>query len=464
MRKLPVADTPRKPEPESGTPRSAREGLRVFLETFGCQMNVADSELIVGILSDAGYQTVETPETADIILLNTCAVRENAEQRVFGRLGELTRFKHARPEVIMGVLGCMAERLREQVPKQARAVDLVAGPDSYRRLPDLLERAASETVLDVKLNRDEHYSGLDPRRAGAVTAWIPITRGCDRFCSFCIVPFTRGREKCLSVPEIMRQVREAAEQGYHEVCLLGQTVNSFVDGDTDFGGLLRLVGAVDGVRRVRFMSPHPAGFTESVVSAIVETAAVCPHIHLPVQSGSDAVLKAMRRDYTVEDYRLLVHDLRRRIPGLALSTDIVAGFCGETEEDHRQTMALMAELRFDFAFMFVYSPREGTFAARALQDDVPDEVKKRRVSEIIALQEGISADIHSRLVGTTTEILFERPAKKDARQSFGRTPGFKGVIVEGVHPENEFRTVRITGATAHTLFGEVVSAGEASDT
>ena len=430
--------------------------MRVFLETYGCQMNVADSELITGILSRAGFQMVSGPESADVILLNTCAVRENAEERVFGRLGELTQYKNSRPHVLMGVVGCMAEHLREEILGRAKAVGLVVGPDSYRRLPHLIESALAGPVVDITLDKSEQYLGLEPDRGGGVTAWIPIMRGCNRFCTFCVVPYTRGREKNLPPEEIVRQVEHAVNLGHSEVCLLGQTVNSYRHGDTDFADLVRMVGAVDGIRRLRFMSPHPVGFTASLVDAIAEVPAVCPHVHLPLQSGSDAVLTRMRRDYSAQEFRAVLSDLRHRIPGISVSTDIVVGFCGETEDDHRRTVEFVEESRFDFAFTFMYSPRAGTFAARFLKDDVPAEVKRRRISEVIALQERISADIHAKLVGSVREVLFEGSAKKGDAQSFGRTADFKGVVVEGSFAPNSFRSVRITGANAHTLTGEVL--------
>ena len=438
--------------------QATTDGMRVYVETYGCQMNVADTELIEGILQGAGYRTVGEPGEADIILVNTCAVREHAEERVFGRLGELTRYKHRNPSLVLGVAGCMAEHLREAIPARASAVDLVVGPDAYRRLPELIaahvrEEHPADPTLDVRLDRQENYLGINPVRGESATGWVTIMRGCDRFCTFCVVPYTRGREKSVPPDEILRQVRGLAENSYREVCLLGQTVNSYRHGETDFADLLRRVSAVDGIERVRFTSPHPADFTPKLVATMGEVPEICPYVHLPVQSGSDAILARMRRDYTIEHYLRIVEDLRRAIPECALSTDIIVGFSGETEEDYERTYRLMEEVRFDFAFMFKYSAREGTAAARSLPDDVPEEEKGRRLQAIIRLQERISAERFGACVGQVVEVLVEGPAKKSPGHIFGRTRDFKGVIAPGSWLRNTLLRVRITGSSPHTLFG-----------
>ncbi|MSR82492.1 MAG: MiaB/RimO family radical SAM methylthiotransferase, partial [Candidatus Latescibacteria bacterium] len=311
---------------------------RVYIETYGCQMNVADSELIASILRQAGYQIIPTPEEAEVILLNTCAVREHAEERVIGRASQLSGLRAHKPKLTLGILGCMAQHLAETLPQRAPFVDLVMGPDSYRRLPQILAETSEETLLDVRLDREEDYLGIDPIRRQGVNAWVTIMRGCDRFCTFCIVPFVRGRERSVSAEEILRQVRLLAAEGYQEVTLLGQTVNSYSDGHTDFAGLLRAVGQVEGLKRLRFTSPHPADFTIDVIDALAEVPQICPSFHLPLQSGSDAQLERMRRGYTVSQYRALVEELRRRLPGVALTTDLIAGFCGESESDFQQTL------------------------------------------------------------------------------------------------------------------------------
>jgi len=430
--------------------------LSVYLETYGCQMNVADTELMGGILREAGYAAVADPAQADVILVNTCAVREHAEERVFGRLGELTRFKYVRPWLVLGVTGCMAEHLRERIPARARAVDLVVGPDAYRHLPALIATQADEALLDVRFDRRENYLGVDPARREEVTAWVTIMRGCDRFCSFCIVPYVRGREKCVPPEEILRQVRGLADEGYREVCLLGQTVNSYRFDGTDFADLLRMVAAVDGIERVRFTSPHPAEFDEKMIAAMAEVPEVCPYVHLPLQSGADGVLARMRRDHTVDQYLRLVDDLRRAIPDLAMSTDVVVGFCGETEDEFQATCRLMESVRYDFAYMFRYSPREGTAAHRTMADDVPDEEKGRRLQMIIDLQERISAERHADRIGRTEQVLVIGPARKSPGHVLGRTPGFKATVIPGEWRPNAIVEARITGANPHTLFGQAI--------
>lgn len=435
---------------------------RVYLETYGCQMNVADSELMEGILRDAGYQTADDPSHADVILVNTCAVRERAEERVFGRIGELTQYKHANPNIVFGVTGCMAEHLREGIPARAKVVDIVVGPDAYRNLPALINDHIGPTSrrrrasLDVRLDKAENYIGLDPIRRESSTGWVTIMRGCDRFCTFCIVPYTRGREKCVPPDEILRQVRDLVDIGYREVTLLGQTVNSYRYDDTDFADLLRRVAAVDGIDRIRFTSPHPAEFTEKVIAAMAETPEVCPYVHLPIQSGDDELLRQMRRDYTIDEYRKIVDNLRTAIPNIAISTDIIVGFCGETEEQFERTYQLMAEMQYDFAFMFKYSAREGTVAARALPDDVSEEDKGRRLRAIIDQQEAISERMFAAQVGTVVDVLIEGPAKKSEDHSYGRAADFKAVVVRGEFPRNTIVRTQIHRSTAHTLFGNPV--------
>lgn len=434
---------------------------RVYIETYGCQMNVADSELIASILRQAGYQIIPTPEEAEVILLNTCAVREHAEERVIGRASQLSGLRAHKPKLTLGILGCMAQHLAETLPQRAPFVDLVMGPDSYRRLPQILAETSEETLLDVRLDREEDYLGIDPIRRQGVNAWVTIMRGCDRFCTFCIVPFVRGRERSVSAEEILRQVRLLAAEGYQEVTLLGQTVNSYSDGHTDFAGLLRAVGQVEGLKRLRFTSPHPADFTIDVIDALAEVPQICPSFHLPLQSGSDAQLERMRRGYTVSQYRALVEELRRRLPGVALTTDLIAGFCGESESDFQQTLDLVGELRFDAAFMFKYSPREGTFAHKKMADDVPEAVKTERLERIIALQEGISWEINQQQVGQTTEVLVEGLSKRQnshAPTYYGRIPQGKTVVFPQEAPANSLVQVHIERATSHTLFGDLVAA------
>ncbi|MCC7263656.1 MAG: tRNA (N6-isopentenyl adenosine(37)-C2)-methylthiotransferase MiaB [Candidatus Latescibacteria bacterium] len=431
---------------------------RVYIETYGCQMNVADSELVASILRRAGHPIVTTPEAAEVILLNTCAVREHAEERVIGRASQLSGLRAHTPNLTLGILGCMAQHLAESLPQRAPFVDLVMGPDSYRRLPQILAETSEETLLDVRLDREEDYLGIDPVRRQGVNAWVTIMRGCDKFCTFCIVPFVRGRERSVPADEILRQVRLLAAEGYQEVTLLGQTVNSYRHGEFEFGRLLRAVGQIEGLKRLRFTSPHPADFTPEVIAALAEVPVVCPGLHLPLQSGSDRQLELMRRGYTVAQYRALAAQLREAVPGLTLTTDLIAGFCGETEEEFQQTLDLVAELRFDAAFTFKYSPREGTHAHKKLADDLPEAVKTERLERLIALQERISWEINQGLIGTTVEVLVEGPSKRQNGNTpsfYGRTPQGKTVVFAQEAPTNTLVPVHLHRATSHTLFGEL---------
>lgn len=447
-KRAPVA-RPR-PTPGPGAPR-------VYVETYGCQMNVADSDLIGSVLADAGYVTSARADEADVIVINTCAVREKAEERVTARAAELGALKRKRPGTVLAIVGCMAEHLKESLADRAPAVDVIAGPDSYRHLADLLVAAREERtgpVVHLKLDKAETYEGLSGAVGGdGVSGFVTIQRGCDKFCTFCVVPFTRGRERGVSPREVLRQVRELAEAGYREVVLLGQTVNSYVWEDVTFAQLLRTVCEVEGIERVRFTSPYPVDFTADVIAAIAEEPKICKYVHLPVQSGSDVVLDRMRRGYTVADYHAIVDALRAAVPEIALSTDILSGFSGETEDDHAQTLALMRAVRFDSAFMFAYSERDLTFAAKKLPDDVPEDVKKRRLGEIIALQEQISAEVFQAHVGRPQQVLVHGPSKRDPAQLMGRTDGYKTVILPaGLGAVGALVDVTITRATMATLF------------
>jgi tRNA-2-methylthio-N6-dimethylallyladenosine synthase len=431
----------------------------VYVETYGCQMNVADSDLIGGVLADAGYVTAARAEDADVIVVNTCAVREKAEDRVIARASELGQVKRRRPGALLAIVGCMAEHLKEGLAARAPAVDVIAGPDSYRRLPELLAHRRAHTdpqaapAIDIKLDRAETYEGLSGAPGGdGVSGFVTIQRGCDKFCTFCVVPFTRGRERGAPPREVLRQVRELAEAGYREVVLLGQTVNSYRWDDVTFAQLLRAVAAVDGIERVRFTSPYPVDFTTEVIAALAEEPKLCKYVHLPVQSGSDAVLDRMRRGYSVADYRAIVAALRRAMPQIALSTDILTGFSGETLDDHQATLALMRELRFDSAFMFAYSERDLTFAAKKLPDDVPAKEKQRRLAEIVQLQEQISAQVFAAQVGRQERVLVHGPSKRDPAQLMGKTDGGKTVILPpGVGSIGELLDVTIARATMATL-------------
>ena len=428
---------------------------RVYIETYGCQMNVSDTELMMGVLKKAGFRRAFGLEDADVVLLNTCAIRERAEERVVGRLSQLSHAKRTRPDLVLGVSGCMAKHLAEQLLNELPYVDLVVGPDSYRRLPELIEEAAGSPALDVRLDRHEDYLELDPVRQEGANAWITIMRGCDKFCTFCIVPYVRGRERSVPAGDLLRQVRRAASEGFQEVTLLGQTVNSYHDGESDFADLLKMVAGVDGIRRIRFTSPHPSDFSEKLIGTMAEERKICRFIHLPVQSGSDTVLKAMKRTYSRDRYLDLVMRLRTALPGLCLSTDIIVGFPGEADSDFESTMALMRHVRYDSAFMFKYSPRKGTVAYREIPDTVSETEKGRRLEAVIAQQTRISGEINRRYVGQLQEVLVEGDAKRGRGQAVGKSGGFKTVVFprKGIET-NTFVNVRITNATSHTLIGE----------
>jgi len=432
-------------------------GRKVFIETYGCQMNVSDTELMMGVLKQAGYTAAQGPEDADVIVLNTCAIRERAEERVMGRLGQLSSLKSRRPGLIMGVSGCMAKHVSESLMKDAPYVDLVVGPDSYRRLPELIAEASGDAALDVRFDRDEYYMGLDPLRKDGTNAWITIMRGCDKFCTFCIVPYVRGRERSVPAREIVRQAQTAVNQGFREITLLGQTVNSYHDGTYDFADLLSMVASVDGIDRIRFTSPHPSDFSPKVIETMAGEEKICRFIHLPVQSGSNRVLEAMQRTYTVEEYYQLVGDLREAMPGLCLSTDIIAGFPGETQVDFEATLNLMAQMRYDSAFMFKYSARKGTVAFREIPDTVSEEEKVQRLESIIDLQNRISEEINATYVGHRIEVLVQGDARKGDGMAIGKSDGFKTVVFprDGAK-DNTLVDVEITGVTLRTLTGQIV--------
>jgi tRNA-2-methylthio-N6-dimethylallyladenosine synthase len=435
---------------------------RVFIETYGCQMNEADSEIMAGVLAGGGFSPARTPDEADVILVNTCSVRGSAEDRVFGRLAELSKIKLSRPGVLLGVCGCMSKRLGERVLERAPYVDLLAGPDSYRRLPDIIRAASAEPALDLRLDASEDYSGLDAARVKGVGAWVTVMRGCDKFCAFCVVPYVRGRERSVPSGEVIRQVRGLAVEGFKEVTLLGQTVNSYRWNGEDFADLLRMVASVPGIRRVRFTAPHPVDFGDRLIETMASVEAVCPHVHLPLQSGSDAVLDRMRRGYTSSEYLELVRRLRGAMPGVAVTTDVLVGFPGETEADHRCTCDAMREVRFDSAFTFRYSPREGTYAFRKLADDVSDEDKRRRLSEVIDLQETISREVNASTIGSEVEVLVEGRSRRREGQLFGRTATFKTAVFEDDgSPAGAMVSVAVEDATSHTLLGRAVSGGAA---
>ena len=429
---------------------------RIYIETYGCQMNVADSELVLGVLEREGYVAVDDPAAADVVLVNTCAVRDHAEQKVLSRVGELKRCK--RPGGVLGVVGCMAQRLGPKLLERIPQVDLVVGPDGYRGLPELIARVRAgggERAADVEFRGWEHYEDVPPAREASASAFVTVQRGCDYRCTFCIVPMTRGPERSRKLADVVREVERLAGAGTTEVTLLGQTVNSYDDGTHDFADLLRAVGAVPGIRRMRFTSPYPTDFGERVVAAMAETPAVCEHVHLPVQSGSSRVLRRMLRRYDRDRYLAVVAALRDAMPGIALTTDIIVGFPGESEEDFRETLSLVEAVAFDDAFTFRYSPREGTPATR-LKDVVPDPVAGERLERLVAAVRGIARRKNVALVGSTHEVLVEGWAKRgDLLQ--GRTRANKVALFPG--PDQwigSYRMVRFTGTTGSTFAARTV--------
>jgi tRNA-2-methylthio-N6-dimethylallyladenosine synthase len=448
--------------PRSGAscaPAQSAPGQRLaYVETYGCQMNVADSETILGVLGGLGYGRTDDPATADLILINTCAVREKAEERVFGRAGTLAGLKAGKPDLLLGIAGCMAEHLKSKILERAPFVDLVVGPDGYRRLGEQLDRArGGQPAVDTTLDRLETYEGLDPLRTDGrgVVGRITIQRGCDKFCTFCVVPYTRGRERGVPPREILRQARALAAAGYKEVQLLGQTVNSYRYEDVTFAQLLRLVADVDGLERVRFTSPYPLDFTADVISVLAESPKVCKHVHLPLQSGSDTVLSRMRRGYTYSQFKDLAQAVRAAVEGVAITTDLLVGFSDESEEEFQATMQALEELRFDHAFTFAYSERSGTYAARKLPDTVPEPVKSRRLAQVIARQRAITADRHAATVGTRERVLIEAVSRRASDEYLGRTETLRSVIVPagpGVQL-GALVDVTIQQANAATLFG-----------
>jgi tRNA-2-methylthio-N6-dimethylallyladenosine synthase len=428
---------------------------RIYIETYGCQMNVSDSELMLGVLARDGYVRTDDPAIADVMLVNTCAVRDHAEQRVLGRMAELKR--HKRPGDVLGVVGCMAQRLGPTLLERVPQVDLVIGPDGYRGLPELIARArGGDRAAEVGFKSWEHYEDVPPLRADPFSAFVTVQRGCDYRCTFCIVPMTRGPERSRKLADVVGEVTSLATAGTTEVTLLGQTVNSYHDGTHDFADLLQAVGVVPGIRRVRFTSPYPTDFTPRVLAAMAATPTVCEHVHLPVQSGSSRVLKRMLRRYDRGRFLEVVAALRQALPGMALTTDIIVGFPGETEDEFQETLSLVADVGFDDAFTFKYSVREGTPAVR-LKDHVTEEIQSERLGRLIALVRSGAKRKNVGLVGTMHEVLVEGRAKRGSLLQ-ARTRTNKIALVEG--PDEwigTYRRVRFTGTTGSTFAAGPVS-------
>jgi tRNA-2-methylthio-N6-dimethylallyladenosine synthase len=430
----------------------------IYIETYGCQMNQADTEIVLGILKHNGYQVTHEIGKADVILLNTCSVRDNAEQRIYGRLGNISTLKKSNPNLIVGVLGCMAERLRNDLVEEKKIVDLVVGPDEYRRLPEYINIAFNgDKGIGIKLSRTETYDDIIPYREDGLQAWISVMRGCDKFCTFCVVPFTRGRERSRSLTSIVDEVKLLSGRGFREITLLGQNVNSYNDNGNDFADLLSAVSNVDGLMRIRFSTSHPQDLSDKLIYTIAEHPGLCNYIHLPVQSGSDRILDLMNRTYTIAHYLGIIEKAKKIIPGVSFSTDIISGFPTETYEDHLMTLDVMRQVKYDGAYMFKYSPREGTKAFKML-DDVPEEVKSKRLQEIIDLQQKISYDINQEMIGKEEIILVEGFSKKSDLFLSGRTDTNKVVIIP-LGPDirvGDYIKVKIDRATSATLFGRSI--------
>ncbi|MCX8111848.1 MAG: tRNA (N6-isopentenyl adenosine(37)-C2)-methylthiotransferase MiaB [Bacteroidia bacterium] len=434
---------------------------KAYIETYGCQMNFADSELVAGILQNTGYGFTQQPEDADLVLINTCAIREHAEEKIWQRLRYFTSLKRQRPHLIIGVIGCMAERLKKRLLDEAPVVDLIAGPDSYRYLPQLIRQVESGTkAVHVLLSREETYADVAPLRLSPnrVSAYISIMRGCNNMCSFCIVPFTRGRERSRPWESIVEEVIHLAEAGYREITLLGQNVDSYEDRGVRFAHLLAKVAEAAPQVWIRFATSHPKDMQDEVLETIAQHPNLTPYIHLPVQAGSDAVLQRMNRGYTAEWYLQRVEAIRRYLPDAVVSTDIIVGFCGETEADFEETLKLMEAAQFDSVYQFMYSERPGTFAARRYADDIPPEVKKERLERVIQSAQALSLARNRLQIGTRQRVLLEKPSRRDPKDFVGRTFSGRTTVVRGAAAfanPGDIVLAEITDATSATLIGYV---------
>ena len=429
----------------------------VHIRTFGCQMNQADTEIITALLQDEGYVMTESDDSADLVILNTCAVRENAVEKILNMLDNLRGKRRLRPDMLIGVIGCVPQYYREKMFSMTDGIDFLAGPDTYRQLPLLIENAEQGIRgANLAFSPEETYDGIEPARTGSISAFVPVMRGCNNRCAFCVVPFTRGKERSRPMKSVIDEVEQLAAKGYREITLLGQNVNSYFDHDAGcgFAELLERVARTARDVRIRFTTSHPKDISETLARAIAAHANICNTVHLPVQSGSTRMLKLMNRGHGREEYLEKIAMIRRSVPGVTISTDLIAGFCGETEEDHQDTLSLMEEVRFDFSYMFYYSVRPGTYAAKNLPDDVPEKVKKRRLEEIIALQNRISGERHAAEIGNLLEVLAESESKRSREMLMGRTCTNRVVVFDrdGNEPGG-LVAVRITSSTSATLIG-----------
>ena len=431
---------------------------KLYIETYGCQMNVNDTEVVFSIMAKHGYERTEDISDADVIMANTCSIRDNAEQRIWGRIDYFNTFRKAKPELVVGILGCMAERLKDALLDTGK-VNVVAGPDAYRSLPTLLEAVQEgHPQINVELSREETYGDISPVRIdrNGVSAFISIMRGCNNVCSYCVVPYTRGAERSRDYHTIVREACECVEKGYKEVTLLGQNVDSYKYEDVNFAGLLAMVAQISPELRVRFSTSHPKDISDEVIDTMAAWPNICHHIHLPVQSGNDRILEKMRRRYTREWYLERVARIRQAMPDCGITTDAIVGFCSETEEEFRDTLSIFEEVGYDAAFMFNYSERPGTLASRNYPDDIPLEVKTRRLNELIALQNSLSLESNRRDVGKTFEVLVEGPSKKDPSELCGRTGSNKMCVwKDSQHKAGDYTTVRVLDCTSATLLCEL---------
>jgi tRNA-2-methylthio-N6-dimethylallyladenosine synthase len=469
-----VIDEDRQGQPTIIKSAGDNNSKKLYLESYGCQMNFSDSEIVASILAEKGYETTRNAEEAEVVLLNTCSIRDNAEQRVRNRLNHFNGLKKRNPKMMVGILGCMAERLKSQLLEEEKLVDMVVGPDAYRELPTLIEEVNDgRKAVNVLLSREETYAEINPVRlnSNGVTAFISIMRGCDNMCSFCVVPFTRGRERSRDPESIVREAAYLVQEGYKEVTLLGQNVDSYRWNETkkgeiidpakevvNFAGLLEKVALVSPELRIRFSTSHPKDMTDEVLEVMARYENICNYIHLPVQSGSSEVLKRMNRGYSREWYMDRIAAIRRIIPECAISTDIIAGFCGETDEDHEETLSLMKEVGYEYAYMFKYSERPKTLAERKYEDDVPEEVKQKRLTEIIEIQTESSLKRNEASVGKVFEVLVEGKSKKSDDQLYGRNSQNAVMVFDKGNAEiGTYVKVKATGCTSATLFGELVA-------
>jgi tRNA-2-methylthio-N6-dimethylallyladenosine synthase len=455
---LPILD---QPAPSLAIQPLVGNGKKVYVETYGCQMNINDSEIVLGVMHAEGYVPTDSSDDADVILLNTCAIRDNAERRIHERLFHLKHTKKTNSDLVVGVLGCMAERLRAKL-LDTQLVDIVVGPDEYRRMPELVAEAmGGDRGIAVKLSRVETYDDIVPLRTEGISAWISIMRGCDKFCTFCVVPFTRGRERSRPLTSVVDEAKQLWDQGFKEITLLGQNVNSYRDdvGGYDFADLLVSTARAVPKMRIRYSTSHPQDMSDKLIDTMAEWDNICKYIHLPVQSGSNRILELMNRTYTVEHYLSRIRRIKHVMPNCATSTDIIAGFCTETEDDHQRTLDVMREVRYEGAYMFAYSPRENTKAWK-MGDDVPDEVKNRRLIEIIELQRIISGELNQTEPGVVHPVLVEGPSKRNAAEWRGRTDTNKTVVFthDGTrgYIVGDTINVKIDRAGSGTLFGELV--------